>query len=56
VAAAEHKVIRKLLDDVVAAAREMSFEGVRCLHRDKEGEQSEGVDVARVDNDEAWAR
>jgi uncharacterized protein len=54
VAALSHKVIRKLLDDVVAAAREMSFEGVRCLHRDKEGEQSEGVDVARVDNDEAW--
>jgi uncharacterized protein len=54
VAALSHKVIRKLLDDVVAAAREMSFEGVRCLHRDKEGERSEGVDVARVDNDEAW--
>jgi uncharacterized protein len=54
VAALSHKVIRKLLDDVVAAAREMSFEGVRCLHRDKEGEQSQGVDVARVDNDEAW--
>jgi len=54
VAALSHKVIRKLLDDVVAAAHEMSFKGVRCLDRDKEGEESEGVDVARVDNDEAW--
>src|SRR6266513_43564 len=53
VAALSHKVIRKLLDDVVAAAQEMSFEGVRCLHRDREGEESEGVAVARIDNDEA---
>ena len=53
VASLSHKVIRKLLDDVVAAAQEMSFEGVRCLHRDKEGEESEGVAVARIDNDEA---
>jgi superfamily I DNA and/or RNA helicase len=54
VAALSHKVIRKLLDDVVAAAHEMSFEGVRCLDRDKEGEESESVAVARVDNDEVW--
>src|SRR5229473_3474874 len=54
VAALSHKVIRKLLDDVVAAAREMGFEGVRCLDRDKEGEENENVAVARVGNDEAW--
>jgi len=54
VAALSHKVIRKLLDDVVAAAHEMGFKGVRCLDRDKEGEESEGVAVARVDNDEVW--
>jgi len=54
VAALSHKVIRKLLDDVVAAAHEMSFEGVRCLDRDKEGEENKSVAVARVDNDEAW--
>src|SRR6202171_3775401 len=54
VAALSHKVIRKLLDDVVAAAHEMSFEGVRCLDRDKEGEESESVAVARVDNDKVW--
>jgi uncharacterized protein len=54
VAALSHKVIRKLLDDVVAAAHEMSFDGVRCVDRDKEGEESESVAVARVDNDEVW--
>jgi uncharacterized protein len=54
VAALSHKVIRKLLDDVVAAAHEMSFEGVRCLDRDKEGEEGESVAVARIDNDEVW--
>ena len=54
VTALSHKVIRKLLDDVVAAAHEMGFEGVRCLDRDREGEESESVAVARVDNDEVW--
>jgi uncharacterized protein len=54
VTALSHKVIRKLLDDVVAAAHEMNFEGVRCLDRDREGEESESVAVARVDNDEVW--
>jgi predicted RecB family nuclease len=55
VTALSHKVIRKLLDDVVAAAHEMSFDGVQCLHRDNEGVESDGVAVARVDNDEALA-
>jgi uncharacterized protein len=54
VTALSHKVIRKLLDDVVAAAHEMSFGGVRCLDRDKEGEETESVAVARVDNGEVW--
>jgi predicted RecB family nuclease len=54
VTALSHKVIRKLLDDVVAAAHEINFEGVRCLHRENEGEESEGVAVAREDNEEAW--
>jgi predicted RecB family nuclease len=54
VTALSHKVIRKLLDDVVTAAHEMNFEGVRCLDRDNEGEESEGVAVAREDNQEAW--
>jgi predicted RecB family nuclease len=55
VTALSHKVIRKLLDDVVAAAHEMSLDGVRCLDRDNEGVESEGVAIARVDNDEALA-
>jgi uncharacterized protein len=55
VTALSHKVIRKLLDDVVAAAHEMSFDGVRCLDRDNEGVESEGVAIARVDNNEALA-
>jgi predicted RecB family nuclease len=54
VTALSHKVIRKLLDDVVAAAHEMNLERVRCLHRDNEGEESEGVTVAREGNEEAW--
>jgi uncharacterized protein len=53
VTALSHKVIRKLLDDVVEAANEKDIEGVRCLHRDNEGEESEGVAVAREDNKEA---
>jgi len=34
----------------------MSFKGVRCLDRDKEGEESEGVDVARVTTTRRGAR
>jgi len=55
VTALSHKVIRKLLDDVMTAAHEINLKGVRCLHRDNEGEESEGVAVARVDNDEVWS-
>ncbi len=54
VTALSHKVIRKLLDDVVEAAEEKDIKGVRCLHRENEGEESRGVAVARDDNDEAW--
>ncbi len=54
VTALSHKVIRKLLDDVVEAAREKDIAGVRCLHRDNGGEASEGVAVAGEDNEEAW--
>jgi uncharacterized protein len=38
----------------VEAASEKNIEEVRCLHRDNEGEESEGVAVAREDNEEAW--
>jgi predicted RecB family nuclease len=53
--ALSHKVIRKLLDDAVEAANEIDFTGLRCLDRDNEGEEGEGVAVAREDNDEAWS-
>jgi uncharacterized protein len=54
VTALSHKVIRNLLDKVVEAAHEKDVPGVHCLHRDKEGEESEGVAVARKDNEEAF--
>jgi predicted RecB family nuclease len=53
VTALSHKVVRKLLDDVVKAASEKDIKEVRCLDRDNEGEESEGVAVAREDNEEA---
>ena len=56
VTALSHKVIRNLLNAVVEAAEKKDIEGVRCMHREKEGEESDGVAVARKDNDEAWAR
>lgn len=55
VTALSHKVIRKLLDDVVEAAHEKDIAGVRCMRREKDGEESEGVAVAKKDNEEAWA-
>jgi len=54
VTALSHKVIRKLLDDVVKAARRQEIEVVRCLHRENDGEDSEGVAVAKEKNEEAW--
>src|SRR4029077_370495 len=54
VTALSHKVIRKLLDDVVTAARDVEVAEVCCLHRENEGEESDGVAVAMKDNEEAW--
>jgi uncharacterized protein len=53
VTALSHKVIRNMLDAVVAAAHSKDIAGVRCMHRDKNGEPSEGVAVAKKDNAEA---
>ena len=53
VTALSHKVIRKLLDMVVDAAQEKGATEVRCMHREKDGEESYGVAVARKDNEEA---
>jgi predicted RecB family nuclease len=46
VTAHSHKVIRKLLDDVVAAAREKDVARLRCMHHQPGGEESQGVPVA----------
>jgi uncharacterized protein len=54
VTALSHKVIRNLLEAVVEAAREKDLDGVRCLHRQSDGEESDGVSVAKKDNEEAW--
>ena len=54
VTALSHKVIRNLLEKVNEAAHKMDLAGVRCLHRDKSGEESEGVAVAKKDNEEAF--
>jgi AAA domain len=52
VTALSHKVIRNLLDTVIEAAREKDCAEVHCLHRDSDGEESEGVAVARKNNEE----
>ena len=53
VTALSHKVIRNLLEAVVDAAQEKDVPGVRCMHREKDGEESNGVAVTKKDNDEA---
>jgi len=52
VTALSHKVIRNLLEAVVEAAHEKKVPGVRCLHRETGGEESDGVAVAKK-NEEA---
>src|SRR5581483_4243767 len=53
VTALSHKVIRNLLDMVVKAAQQMDVTAVRCMHRENDGEESDGVLVARKNNAEA---
>ena len=53
VTALSHKVIRNLLEDVVEAAQEKDMAGVQCMHREKVGVESPGVQVAKKDNEEA---
>jgi uncharacterized protein len=47
ITALSHKVIRKLLDEVVHAAHEISFEGARCIQRSDEQEETPEIAVAR---------
>jgi uncharacterized protein len=53
VTALSHKVIRNLLEAVVEAGEDKNVAGVQCLHRDKHGEASAGVAVAKKNNDQA---
>jgi predicted RecB family nuclease len=53
VTALSHKVIRNLLEAVVEAAQQKDVAGVRCMHRERDGEESEGVAVAKKNNEEA---
>jgi len=53
VTALSHKVIRNLLEAVVEAAQQKDVAGVRCMRRENDGEESEGMAVARKDNEEA---
>jgi len=47
ITALSHKVIRKLLDEVVDAAREADFEDARCMQRSDEQEETPEIAVAR---------
>jgi uncharacterized protein len=47
ITALSHKVIRKLLDEVVNAAHDLGFEGARCMQRSDEQEETPEIAVAR---------
>jgi uncharacterized protein len=47
VTALSHKVIRKLLDEVVDAAHEADFDGLKCMQRSDEQEDTAHIAVAR---------
>jgi len=51
VTALSHKVISKLLDEVVDAARQEEIENVRCMQKSDEAEETEDIRVVR-DNDQ----
>jgi len=54
ITALSHKVIRKLLEEVVDAAHEANQEDVRCMQRSDEEEPTGDIAIARK-NEEAWA-
>jgi hypothetical protein len=53
-AALSHKVIRKLLEEVVDASNEVNQPEVRCMQRSDEEEPTEDIAIAGK-NEEAWA-
>jgi predicted RecB family nuclease len=54
VTALTHKVIRKLLEEVVDAASETNLGCVRCMQRSDKEEATEDIAITR-ENQEAWA-
>ena len=54
ITALSHKVIRKLLEEVVDAAKEADQEGVKCMQRSDDEEWTQEIPIARK-NEEAWA-
>jgi len=52
VTALSHKVIRNLLEMVVEAAQQRDVTAVRCMHRENDSEESDGIAVAKK-NEEA---
>jgi predicted RecB family nuclease len=53
ITALSHKVIRKLLEEVVDAAKEQEQDEVRCMQRSDTEEPTEDIAIARK-NEEAW--
>jgi len=54
ITALSHKVIRKLLEEVVDAAKEADQKGVKSMQRSDDEEWTEDIVIARK-NEEAWA-
>jgi uncharacterized protein len=54
ITALSHKVIRKLLEEVVLAMHEDNVAGVRCMQKTDEEEPTADIAVAKK-NEEAWA-
>ena len=54
ITALSHKVIRKLLDEIVNAAHEDDIDGILCMQRSNEEEDSADIAIAN-DNATAWA-
>lgn len=53
VTALSHKVIRKLLEEVLDAAKKARLSGVHCMQRSDDEEWTEDIAIARK-NEEAW--
>jgi uncharacterized protein len=54
ITALSHKVIQKLLNEVVEAARDDHVDGIKCMQRMNKGEETPDIPIARQ-NGIAWA-